>query len=51
MNNLRHADNTTLTEESEEEPKDIIFFLNLSIYFNWRLITLQYCGGFCCTLT
>ena len=26
MNNLRHADNTTLMEESEEEPKDIIFF-------------------------
>ena len=21
------------------------------IYFNWRLITLQYCGGFCHTLT
>ena len=24
------------------------FFLN---YFNWRLIPLQYCGGFCQTLT
>ena len=23
--------------------KNILFFL---IYFNWRLITLQYCGGF-----
>ena len=21
-------------------------FLNLFIYFNWRLITLQYCHGF-----
>ena len=21
------------------------------IYFNWKLITLQYCGGFCHTLT
>ena len=21
------------------------------IYFNWRLITLQYCGGFCHPLT
>ena len=21
------------------------------IYFNWRLITLQYCGGFCHTFT
>ena len=26
------------------------FFLKF-IYFNWRLITLQYCGGFCHTLT
>ena len=25
-----------------------LFFLNL---FNWRLITLQYCSGFCHTLT
>ena len=24
--------------------------LYLFIYFNWRLITLQYCGGFCHTL-
>ena len=23
----------------------------LFIYFNWRLITLQYCGGFCHTFT
>jgi len=23
----------------------------LCIYFNWRLITLQYCSGFCHTLT
>ena len=23
----------------------------LKIYFNWRLITLQYCGGFCHTFT
>ena len=27
-----------------------IYFLK-SIYFNWSLITLQYCGGFCYTLT
>ena len=27
-----------------------LLFLKL-IYFNWRLITLQYCGGFCHTLT
>ena len=26
-------------------------YFYLFIYFNWRLITLQYCGGFCCTLT
>ena len=25
-----------------------VIFLN---YFNWRIITLQYCGGFCHTLT
>ena len=41
--------------------KDSIFFLNgkkfykaknfFLVYFNWRLITLQYCGGFCHTLT
>ena len=26
----------------------VFFFL---IYYNWRLITLQYCGGFCHTFT
>ena len=26
-------------------------FLKKLIYFNWRLITLQYCSGFCHTLT
>ena len=26
-------------------------FIFLFIYFNWRLITLQYCDGFCHTLT
>ena len=26
-------------------------FLNYLIYFNWRPITLQYCGGFCHSLT
>ena len=32
--------------------KDLFFFSNsfiFLIYFNWRLITLQYCGGFCHT--
>ena len=27
------------------------FFFKLTYYFNWRLITLQYCSGFCHTLT
>ena len=27
------------------------FFKKKLIYFNWRLITLQYCNGFCHTLT
>ena len=26
-------------------------FFNQFVYFNWRLITLHYCGGFCHTLT
>ena len=30
-------------------PNDLIFFL--INYFNWRLITLRYCGGFCHTFT
>ena len=30
---------------------DSILFLNSFIYFIWRLITLQYCNGFCLTLT
>jgi len=28
-----------------------VFSFNQLIYFNWRLVTLQYCGGFCHTLT
>ena len=28
-----------------------LFYFLKFIYFNWRLITLQYCGGFCHTLT
>ena len=27
------------------------FFFNWFTYFNWKLITLQHCGGFCHTLT
>ena len=29
----------------------LYLFLYLFIYFNWRLITLQYCSSFCHTLT
>ena len=29
----------------------LFIVLNLFIYFNWSLITLQYCGCFCHTLT
>ena len=29
----------------------LICFLKKLIYFNWRIITLQYCGSFCNTLT
>ena len=34
-----------------ETPSYFFFSFSQLIYFNWRLITLQYCGGFCCTLT
>ena len=30
---------------------NIYFLFKKLIYFNWRLITLQYCSGFCHTLT
>ena len=32
-------------------PLQCSLFKNLFMYFNWKLITLQYCGGFCHTLT
>ena len=31
--------------------KLLLAFFKIFIYFNWRLITLQYCSGFCHTLT
>ena len=37
-------------EEGMATHSSILFFFKL-IYFNWRLITLQYCSGFCNTLT
>ena len=30
---------------------NLFYSFYLFIYFNWRLITLQYCGGFCHTFT
>ena len=30
---------------------ELCSFLKFFIYFNWRLITLQYCSGFCQTST
>ena len=39
-------------ESSEPTEKIVIFFFLFKfIYFNWRLITLQYDSGFCHTLT
>ena len=35
----------------EDEFFWLFFQLKKLIYFNWRIITLQYCGGFCHTLT
>ena len=32
-------------------PNTFIYLKNQFICFNWRLITLQYCSGFCHTLT
>ena len=29
----------------------LFYYFKKCIYFNWRLITLQYCSGFCHTLT
>ena len=51
---ILHSD-TTLADTSSHSigclsidvEETILFF----ICFNWRLITLQYCGGFCHTLT
>ena len=49
---LRYADDTTLMAEYEEELKSLCFFFFFSfIFISWRLITLQYCSGFCHTLT
>ena len=40
-----------LTNKTVPDICVIQIYFNLFIYFNWRLITLQYCGGFCHILT
>ena len=43
---------TLITTEMEYFPYVYLtFFLIKKIFFNWRLIALQYCGGFCHTFT
>ena len=49
ISNLRYADDTSLMAESEELKS--LFVLFVCFCFNWSLITLQYCGGFCHTFT
>ena len=52
INNLRYADDTTLMAESDEELNSLFFFSQFFFFFiSWRLITPQYCRGFCHTLT
>ena len=65
ISNLKYADATTLMAESKEELKSFLmtvkeesekvglFYLaSFSfIFIGWRLISLQYCSGFCHTLT
>ena len=41
----------TYHQEYSTHQESQISLLFKLIYFNWRLITLQYCGGFCHTLT
>ena len=50
QNNVVYPDFSILTSNKY---KDFLFhfFKFLFIYFNWRLIILQYCGGFCHALT
>ena len=62
MNSLHHLKQCmTLQPKQYFSPKRLHFFiwvtqncgifLKLFLYFSWRLITLQYCNGFCYTLT
>ena len=38
-------------EENMEAHSSILFYFFSFIFISWRLITLQYCSGFCHTLT
>ena len=50
LHTLRHRQLTFVVQEVLL-PYTIFFQYKKLIYFNWRLITLQYCGGFCHTST
>ena len=38
-------------DASGADQKNLLFYLFIFIYFNWRWIPLQYCDGFCHTFT
>ena len=42
---------TIYTLERLAKETEVLKIFFLIIYFNWRLIPLQYCSGFCHTLT
>ena len=48
--NLVHVASLNHGKNSGHILKNSKVFFVLFFYFNWRLITLQYCGGFCHTL-
>ena len=48
INNLRYADDIALMEKVKKNKRASFFSF---IFISWRLITLQYCSGFCHTLT
>ena len=44
-------DNPICETAKETQMYRTVFFFFSFIFISWRLITLQYCGGFCHTLT
>ena len=40
-----------LVEQALRRVGSVVFFFFSFIFISWRLITLQYCSGFCHTLT